>query len=77
MFDYEDEFLERTYNKGRMAIMQYKDEVSYITFSEQKIGGRNSSVQSVPTAFNMFYINPYPKKRLYYYFLNTVGNARD
>ncbi|MDD3882759.1 MAG: HNH endonuclease [Eubacteriales bacterium] len=73
--DYEDEFLERSYNKGRMAIMEYKDEVSYITFSDLEIGGRNSSVQSVPTAFNMFYSNPYAKKRLYYYFLNKSGNA--
>lgn len=73
--DYEDEFLERSYNKGRMAILQFHDEVSYISFSELEIGGRNSSVQSVPTAFNMFYSNPYPHKRLYYYFLNTSGNA--
>ena len=68
-------FLEKSYNKGRMAIMQYKDIVSYISFSELEIGGRNSSVQSVPTAFNMYYSNSYPKKRLYYYFLNVSGNA--
>lgn len=73
--DYQDEFLETGYNKGRVAILIYKDEVSYITFSEKKIGGRNSSVQSVPTAFNMYYMNPYPKKKLYYYFLNVSGNA--
>ncbi len=51
--------------------MQYRDEVSYISFSEQKIGGRNSSIQSVPTAFNLYFSNPHPKKRLYYYFLNA------
>lgn len=73
--DYHDTFLETSYNKGRMAIMQYKDVVSYISFSEQEINGRNSSVQSVPTAFNMYYNNPYPKKDLYYYFLNVEGNA--
>ncbi len=72
---YKDEFLDATYNKGRMAIMQYKDTVSYISFSEKNIGGRNSSVQSVPTAFNMFYMNPYPRKRIYYYFLDVQGNA--
>lgn len=55
--------------------MQYKDVVSYISFSELEIGGRNSSVQSVPTAFNLYYSNPYPKNRLYYYFLNVSGNA--
>lgn len=73
--DYRDMFLEKSYNKGRMAIMQYKDAVSYISFSELEIGGRNSSVQSVPTAFNLYYSNPYPEKRLYYYFLNASGNA--
>lgn len=71
---YSDEFVEATYNKGRMALMHYKGEVYYITFSEKEIGGRNSSVQSVPTAFNMFYLNPYPRKHLMYYFLNSQGN---
>lgn len=71
--EYSDEFLPGTYNKGRLAILQYQDEVSYISFSEKEIGGRNSSVQSVPTAFNMFYLNEYPKKKLYYYFLCNVG----
>lgn len=28
--EYQDMFLEKSYNKGRMAIMQYKDVVSYI-----------------------------------------------
>ena len=73
--EYQDMFLGKSYNKGRMAIMYYKDSVNYISFSELEIGGRNSSVQSVPTAYNMFYTNPYPKKHLYYYFLNTAGNA--
>lgn len=73
--EYQDEFLDRSYNKGRIAIMQYNDMVYYISFSELQISGRNSSVQSVPTAYNMFYSNPYPKKRLFYYFLNVDGNA--
>ena len=73
--EYQDMFLDKSYNKGRMAVMQYKDVVSYISFSELEIGGRNSSVQSVPTAFNLYFCNPYPKKSLYYYFLNVSGNA--
>lgn len=73
--DYSDEFIPKSFNKGRTAIMQYKDFVAYISFSEQEIGGRNSSVQSVPTAFNMFYSNTYKNKRLYYYFLNTTSHA--
>lgn len=75
--DYTDDFLPGTYNKGRLAILQYQDNVSYISFSEKEIGGRNSSVQSVPTAFNMFYLNEYSKKRLYYYFLCNVGAGTD
>ena len=72
--DYRDDFLEPTYNKGRLAILHYRDEVSYISFSEINIGGRNSSVQSVPTAFNLYYLNPYPNKKLYYFFLDSQGN---
>lgn len=71
--EYTDEFLPKTYNKGRLAILQYQDNVSYISFSEKEIGGRNSSVQSVPTAFNMFYLNEYSNKKLYYYFLCNIG----
>ena len=51
-----------------MAVMHYKEEVYYVSFSEKEIGGRNSSVQSVPTAFNMYYSNPFPRKHLMYYF---------
>ena len=61
--EYEDEFISKSYNRGRTAIMQYRDEVAYISFSEQEIGGRNSSVQSVPTAYNMFYRNVYPQEK--------------
>ena len=73
--DYEDEFLEKTYNKGRLAILQYQDTAHYISFSESSVKGRNSSVQSVPTAFNLFFSNPYPNKKLHFYFLNVqAGN---
>ncbi len=72
--DYTDDFLPPTYNKGRMVILRYKSDIMYISFSEKDINGRNSSVQSVPTAFNMFYSNPYPNKKLYYYFLSIEGN---
>lgn len=73
--NYCDEFISSTYNKVRLAILKYKDQVMYISFSEKDITGRNSSVQSVPTAFNMFYLNKYKNKRLYYYFLDADGNV--
>ena len=72
--DYEDEFYEKGPNKGRIAILLYDDYVNYISFSESGINGRNSSVQSVPTTFNLFYNSKIKNKRLYYYFLESKGN---
>ena len=72
--DYKDDFLPATYNKGRIAILKYIDEVMFISFSEKDIHSRNSSVQSVPTAFNMYYLNRYFRKKLFYYFLSVDGN---
>lgn len=73
--DYVDQYLQKGYNKGRLAILHHNGTANYISFSEKEIGGRNSSVQSVPTAYNMFYINEDLNKQIYYYFLNKVGNA--
>lgn len=72
--NYSDDFLANTYNKGRLATLRYRDYVHFITFSELAIEGRNSSIQSVPTAFNIFYMCPYEKKKLYYYFICKSGN---
>ena len=72
--DYSDDFLTNTYNKGRLATLRYGDYVHFITFSELDIEGRNSSIQSVPTAYNIFYMCPYEKKKLYYYFICKSGN---
>lgn len=73
--DYEDDFVSDTYNKGRLALLHYNKKVMYITFSEKKIASRNSSVQSVPSAYNMFYLNNHQEKELYYFFLDNIeGN---
>ena len=72
--DYQDEFLTKTYNQGRLATLRYGGYVHFITFSEPVIRGRNSSIQSVPTAFNIFYMCPHEKKKLYYYFICKSGN---
>lgn len=72
--DYSDAFLTSTYNKGRLATLRYRDYVHFISFSEQDIEGRNSSIQSVSTAFNIFYMCPYDQKKLYYYFICKSGN---
>ena len=57
------------YNKGRLLIIDYNDVKHYVTFSEIDNRGRNSNVQSVPTAINIFYSDQFENKRLHYYFL--------
>lgn len=73
---YEDNVLQASYNKGRLVVLYYQDYIHIISFSEKEVNGRNSSVQSVPTAFNIFYNLNYEKKRLYYYFLNTTSRVQ-
>ena len=72
--DYRDEFFKHSYAMGRFIILFYKDEIIYICFSERKIGGRDSGVQSVPTAFNSYYANKNQNKRILYYFVTEEGN---
>ncbi|MCH5312515.1 MAG: hypothetical protein J1E57_11290 [Prevotella sp.] len=64
-----------TYNRGRLLLVEYDGIVNYISLSEASIEGRNSSLQSVPTAINMFYADQQQNKRLCYYFIPHVGNA--
>jgi len=64
-----------TYNKGRLLYVEYGNMVYYVSLSEDNIGGRNSSLQSVPTAINMFYADSRKNKKLCYYFIPHVGNA--
>lgn len=72
--EYSDEFLDAKYNQGRLAILQYHNTATYISFSDEKCKGRNSGIQSVPTAFNRFYSNEHKHKKLYFYFLPCSGN---
>lgn len=64
-----------TYNKGRLVYVEYNNEINYVSLSEISIEGRNSSLQSVPTAINLFYADTRPNKKLCYYFLPHNGNA--
>lgn len=64
-----------TYNKGRLLFIEYGDNVTYVSLSEASIEGRNSSLQSVPTAINLFYADQHLNKRLCYYFIPHIGNA--
>lgn len=62
------------YNRGRLITIEYSGCTHYITLSEIENLGRNSSLQSVPTALNIFFASTRPNKRLYYYFLPHSGN---
>ncbi len=68
---YEDECLSKSYNKGRLAIFKYENKNAFISFSEKEVRGRNSAVQSVGSAFNIFYQSRASNKKLYYYFLGS------
>ena len=64
-----------TYNKGRLVYVEYNNVIYYVSLSEASIEGRNSSLQSVPTAINMFYSDLHVNKELCYYFIPHNGNA--
>lgn len=64
-----------TYNRGRLLTIEHDGLVYYVSLSEKSVEGRNSSLQSVPTAINMFYADTRKEKRLCYYFIPHLGNA--
>lgn len=64
-----------TYNKGRLVYVEHEGVIYYISLSEISIEGRNSSLQSVPSAINLFYADTRPNKQLCYYFMPHNGNA--
>ena len=72
--DYVIEEQTDSYNKGLLLTVQYNGITNYVSLSETKIDGRNSSLQSVPTALNVFYSDSNPNKQLWYYFLPYTGN---
>lgn len=64
-----------TYNRGRLVYVEYNNVVNYVSLSEISIDGRNSSLQSVPTAINLYYADHRENKQLCYYFMPHNGNA--
>lgn len=63
-----------TYNKGRLITIEYKGIKSFVSLSEITVESRNQSVQSIPTAINLYYADNNPNKELYYYFMPHEGN---
>ncbi len=73
--EYTYDFDDTGYNKGRLAKIEYDDEIIYVSFSEKEIQARNSTLQSFPTAFTQWYFERNPKKRICFYFLKPDGNV--
>lgn len=63
-----------TYNRGRLIIIEYEGIKSFVSLSEVSVESRNQSVQSIPTAINLYYADNNPSKGLYYYFMPHTGN---
>ena len=72
--DYTCEFDDTGYNKGRLAILEYRGRTNFISFSEDKVMGRNSSFQSFPTALVRYHQEENPNKKIFFYFLPSTGN---
>lgn len=68
------EELAGSYNQGRLLTVLYNGITNYVSLSESRIEGRNSSVQSVSTALKVYYSDPNPNKQLWYYFIPYTGN---
>lgn len=67
--DYEVIWDDTSYNKGRLAKLDYNDRVFYVSFSEMEVRSRNSFFQSFPSALIQFLLEQKPNKGLYFYFL--------
>lgn len=72
--DYEVIWIDKPYNKGRLIKLYHDDMISYISLSENIVESRNSVVQSVPSALNLYYSEERPNKDIYFYFLDHEGN---
>ncbi len=71
--EYTSDFDNTGYNKGRLAVLDYKGKTTYISFSEVKIRGRNSSFQSFSSALSRFILEKNPNKEICFYFLSSIS----
>lgn len=74
--DYTYKFDDIGYNEGRLAIIKYQGRTNFISFSEDKVMGRNSSFQSFPTALVRYHQEDNPNKKIFFYFLPSSGNYK-
>jgi hypothetical protein len=74
--DYSVQFVDDV-NDGRLATLEYKGTINYISFSESgKIEGRNYFFQSFPTALVKYLQETNRNKRIFFYFLKPDGNIK-
>lgn len=59
-------------NKGRLVLVRYAGMTTFVSISEDKPEGRNSSVQSFPTAMIEYLTSSTKKKRLAFYFFRLI-----
>lgn len=67
--DYEVVWDDTSYNKGRLAKLEYNGGIFYVSFSEMEVRSRNSFFQSFPSALIQFRLEQNPNKQLCFYFL--------
>lgn len=73
--DFTISFDNEGYNKGRLVVMEYGGERTYISLAETEIKSRNASFQSFPSAYSRFILDASPKKEICYYIVEgTIGN---
>ncbi|CAI2625883.1 hypothetical protein AKUH3B101J_10580 [Apilactobacillus kunkeei] len=64
-------------NVGRLLTMKYEGKVNYVTLSEIDFKkGRNSAMQSAASALTRYFLDNSKNKKLYFYFLDFIGNAK-
>jgi HNH endonuclease len=69
------EFDDNGYNKGRLAILEYRGRRNYISLSENEIRSRNSSFQIFPSALSRYTLDNRSNKTISFYILpNCTGN---
>lgn len=73
--EYTVEFDDEDYNRGRLAILHYKENKNYISLSiDGKVQGRNYFFQSFTTALITYYREGNSGDNIYFYFLDLEGN---
>lgn len=74
--DYHVKYDDDGYNKGRLAKLDFNGKVNYISTSESKAEGRNSSFQSSPGALVAYHNESLENKEIFFYFVNCEGNIK-